>query len=208
MIVYRIRNIVNGRAYIGATTQSLSKRFSQHKTAARLGENTLLYQDMLRYGFDKFTIVEIDRAYSMDELYELERRHIERCNTLAPHGYNMTLGGVGSYGYCASQETKEKLSIIAQNRDDEHNKKIAEKVKALWDTPEYKEKMLIANKDKKKYGQKIEINGILKTSREWGEQEGLHPRMVLKRYQKGIRGLELLKPSNRKKGKDDSLSDS
>jgi predicted GIY-YIG superfamily endonuclease len=51
VIVYRVTNTQNGRIYIGATTQSLSRRRSEHKSRAkRQGSNSEFHDDLRALG--------------------------------------------------------------------------------------------------------------------------------------------------------------
>jgi group I intron endonuclease len=54
--VYRIRNIVNGKVYIGSTTDSFSQRFSNHISQLNLGKhgNPHLLRSWKKYGADTF----------------------------------------------------------------------------------------------------------------------------------------------------------
>lgn len=48
--VYRIDNLENGNFYIGQTRNSLSRRFTDHKSEARRGNvNMILYNAMQKY---------------------------------------------------------------------------------------------------------------------------------------------------------------
>lgn len=93
MIIYKITNQVNNKVYIGLTTETLEKRWSGHLQTYKTCERHL-YKSMRKYGIDKFTIEEIDRANSFEELGELERKYIKQYNSQNPDkGYNITAGG-------------------------------------------------------------------------------------------------------------------
>ena len=93
MIIYKITNRVNNKVYIGLTTETLQKRWSGHLQVYKTCERHL-YQSMRKYGIDNFTIEEIDKADSFDELGELERKYIKEYNSQNPEkGYNITAGG-------------------------------------------------------------------------------------------------------------------
>lgn len=93
MIIYKITNQVNNKVYIGLTTETLSRRWSGHLQAYKTCKRHL-YNSMRKYGIDKFTIEEIDRANSFKELGELERKYIKQYNSQNPDkGYNITAGG-------------------------------------------------------------------------------------------------------------------
>lgn len=93
MIIYKITNQVNGKIYIGLTTESLQKRWRSHKISSR-NKNTHLYIAMRKYGVENFTIEVIDETDSFEELGRLERYYINQYNSQDPNfGYNVTAGG-------------------------------------------------------------------------------------------------------------------
>lgn len=54
MIIYKITNKINGKVYIGQTTDSLSRRKSGHIQAATSGSKSKLYSAMRKYGVENF----------------------------------------------------------------------------------------------------------------------------------------------------------
>src|SRR5262249_40495848 len=98
--VYKISNIVDGKAYVGITVCSLEKRWREHRCAARMGNDLPLYRAIRRHGEAAFTIEVIATAKSFAELYSLERdliaTHASHCSS--GRGYNCTLGGEGVDG--------------------------------------------------------------------------------------------------------------
>lgn len=94
--VYRIINRVNGKLYIGSTTKKLSKRWEQHRNAVhQLKEaGKPLYQDMLHYGIEHFTIEPVTECATKFEMRSLETRLILQQNTIWPHGYNLDTGRI------------------------------------------------------------------------------------------------------------------
>ena len=97
MLIYKITNNVNGHGYIGITQCALAKRWRQHLSAARTGNDKRLYRAMRKYGTDNFTIAVICEATSFEELQRLECKLIIEHNTHAKNaqGYNLTAGGEG-----------------------------------------------------------------------------------------------------------------
>lgn len=112
--IYLIRNLVNGKGYVGQTVQSVYFRFGQHKYSAKRGSKTALHKAMRKYGFENF---EVKTVASSDTLLldDLEKHYIKFFGTYAPkgHGYNLTEGGDGSLeGRVFSKEGKENLSSV------------------------------------------------------------------------------------------------
>ena len=113
--VYVIRNIENGKMYIGSTSNSFRKRWETHRK--RLKENkhhsTHLQSAYNKYGKDcfEFQVIEVT---SPDKARERESYYISLYNTLNPKfGYNTAI--VNTDGTTSvSETTKAKLSIITR----------------------------------------------------------------------------------------------
>jgi group I intron endonuclease len=119
MIVYLIRNIVNGKLYFGITKFSIKKRWSEHKSSAsRSIGNTFLSNAIRKYGHQNFTIQIVRNCLSENEMYELEIKLINRFKTTNRLlGYNNSTGGeISSKGRKASIEQRKKLSIYQSTR--------------------------------------------------------------------------------------------
>ena len=113
-IIYLIINKQNGHKYVGQTTQTMNKRWAGHCQSALRMSDAPLHRAMRKYGNHNFLIREIDEC---DEslLDEKEQYWIEYYNTFESNeGYNATSGGGRTV---FSEETKQKLSEIAYNRE-------------------------------------------------------------------------------------------
>ncbi len=96
MIVYKATNTINGKVYIGKTSQSLSQRWKLHLKAARLGERYYFHRAIRKYGPEVFALETLYRAKTADELSKMETFFIVLHQSHEPeNGYNMTLGGDG-----------------------------------------------------------------------------------------------------------------
>ena len=102
--VYVITNNVNGKKYVGQTRTTLKERFMSHHYSARSNEltgkrSTPIYNAMVKYGVQNFTIEELYKVCAIDHetrqflLNEVEKLYIKRLNTLTPNGYNVLEGG-------------------------------------------------------------------------------------------------------------------
>jgi group I intron endonuclease len=112
MIVYKIRNKVNGKVYVGITIRSVEARVRGH---LRERKNPSLIQKALKkYGIQSFTVSVIDTADTRKVLCEKEIYWIKKLNCRPPHGYNLTAGGDGMLDPSAS--TRAKLSKIHKGR--------------------------------------------------------------------------------------------
>ena len=105
-VIYKIVNKINGTLYVGQTTQSLSKRWEDHKYASKI-EDYPIYRAIRKYGIGNFYISLLDTAKNQEELDLKEIYYGEYLNTMRPNGYNLRLGqGQGH----TSEETKDKIS--------------------------------------------------------------------------------------------------
>jgi group I intron endonuclease len=103
MIIYKITNKLNGKAYIGQTVRKLWERLKEH----RKNKGSVMNRAFRKYGKDSFSIEILAECQSIEELNEKEIYFISKFNTIKPNGYNIVAGG----GNClASEETKRKMS--------------------------------------------------------------------------------------------------
>ena len=110
MIIYKILNKLNGKTYIGLTTQSLNRRICQHLSS----DKRPIGKAFKKYGIAAFEISVIDRANSREELNQKERQWIAFYGCKSPNGYNLTAGGDGMFE--PSEETRKRMSIGQRGR--------------------------------------------------------------------------------------------
>ena len=100
--IYCIENIINGKKYIGQTTKTIEKRWTEHKNFAKSNNPYMAFAKALKkYGEKNFNVFELvhveseNRLDIIDKLNELEVFFIKLHNTLANngHGYNIQIGG-------------------------------------------------------------------------------------------------------------------
>ena len=115
--VYKIANNVNGKVYIGITSQGADVRFGHHLYEARSGSTFPIHNAIRKYGVDNFTVETIAECESYEQLKELEKKFIKEYQSkLREFGYNLTDGGDGTFGRFHSEETKDKIRKKAQDR--------------------------------------------------------------------------------------------
>ena len=107
MIIYKAENKINGKLYIGQTIRSLTARRNQHLNNARKGVSGKFYDAIREYGEDNFEFSVICKAYSKDELDDLERYYIAKYNTVND-GYNSLSGGSANVMEIPSVKEKHK----------------------------------------------------------------------------------------------------
>ena len=89
--VYKIINTVTGDFYIGSSN-NVKRRWTEHKCQSTWNKcpNNQLYQDMRKYGLDKF-VFEIRAEVEIDKLKETEQQFIEK---LKPSYNNYNANGL------------------------------------------------------------------------------------------------------------------
>lgn len=94
MIIYKITNSVNKKVYVGLTRDNLDSRWKNHlKFLRSTRTKSKLYNAMLKYGIDKFSIHQIDTAQTPKELSEKEVLWIKSLDSVKS-GYNILSGGI------------------------------------------------------------------------------------------------------------------
>ena len=111
--IYLIRCLVNEKLYIGFTHQSGDTRWKEHIFNASSGNNSfILHKAIRKYGSHNFTFEILhtsnDGEFTHDYLEEYYIREY-KSHYLDGHGYNMTYGGEGMFGYKHTEETKQKM---------------------------------------------------------------------------------------------------
>lgn len=105
--IYLIRNLKNGKGYVGITKQAVETRFRQH---CRPSSNcSILGKAIQKHGSSSFVFGTIVTCESKEKAEELEREYIIKLNTIhSGEGYNLASGGdyVGSH----SELTRRKMS--------------------------------------------------------------------------------------------------
>jgi group I intron endonuclease len=111
-VIYLITNIIDGKRYVGKTTQTLAARVRSYKSEAKnySSKKTAILMAIRKYGIENFTISVIDQTDDPLELAEKEKKWILILNTYGHGGYNETVGGEGVSGFNHKPETKKKIS--------------------------------------------------------------------------------------------------
>lgn len=112
-VIYCYTNKINGKKYVGQTTNSLRVRNRQHireSTNEGHGFKYHFHHDIRKYGIENFSleILHIADKYSLDLL---EIYYIEKWNLLdRKYGYNTSSGG--SNGNTYAGKTDEEMNVI------------------------------------------------------------------------------------------------
>lgn len=146
-IVYRAVNSVNGKVYIGLTTQSLKRRINSHLVLSKAKKNFYFQKAIQKYGIDSFLFEIIAECLTKEELGLQEAFYISKyCSTSREVGYNLTYGGEGLSR--PTPETKKRMSEAAKRKklSPETKDKLRKYHTGRKRTEDTKEKMCIAQK--------------------------------------------------------------
>ena len=161
--IYKITNKINGKSYIGQTT-NYQRRFREHRNKGYGEEpNKPLYNAFDKYGIDNFDFEVIE---DLTENYnEREKYWIQYYNTLLPNGYNIEPGG-----------EEPPLNIGENSPYAEHTKQQIEEIKELLKNTDISFEELA-----KKYN--YSVSSILKINngKIWFNQNNIYPIRVDKR---------------------------
>lgn len=147
--IYLIRNIVNGKGYVGQTTLTAMQRFGLHKSkyrSPRHDRNSALHQAMRKYGESNFSIIVIEEC-PVSQLNSRETHYIREMKTFAPtgHGYNLNEGG-GALRHSESTRDKLRKARLGRTVSEETRQKMAAAQRGKKASPETIEKMRRAQK--------------------------------------------------------------
>lgn len=113
MLLYRL-TFPNGKSYIGITSGAVKRRVLRHVSQAKEGRRSAVSQAIRKYG--TFETVVLAVAGDWSYLCDLEQRAIAAFGTLAPNGYNLTLGGEGVLGVKQTKERREAHSAAMRGK--------------------------------------------------------------------------------------------
>lgn len=136
-IVYKVTSEVNGKIYIGQTSQTLARRRNDHEHKARQVVNGKKKHIMpftlalAKHGKENFKWEILAKDLSSDEANQLEQDEIKK---VGDNGYNLASGGKEYYVH--SEETKAKIRehALAKWQDPEYVVKFKAGVKATKET--------------------------------------------------------------------------
>jgi len=156
--IYKITNNINGKFYIGFTSQKNPKlRFNQHLSSARSKKlnNQPIIRAIKKYGEDNFSF---DILLEGDEDFLLKKEEPRLIEELKPE-YNATFGGEGVLGYKHTQQSKDicRLSTLGKKECEFHKEWRAKKIKDGWDNQSNEKKIEIASNTLNCNTQRIEI---------------------------------------------------
>ncbi len=116
---------LTSKVYIGISASGAKGRFAEHCASKKKYPIVLALK---KYGKENAVLTVLGRFNDWEKLYAGEKKAIAHYGSKAPHGYNLTDGGPGTFGLPASEERKRKISEANRGRkaSDETRKKISE----------------------------------------------------------------------------------
>lgn len=138
MVIYRIKNKLNGKVYIGQTRRPLELRVKEHINAALRGEDFYIGEAIRKYGWENFEVSVLAQASSEEDLNSLERHYIQKYES-DKVGYNLAPGGHSNT--MDSPTVKAKHDSIM--RSEEVRSKISATLKARISSEGRKEEYLL-----------------------------------------------------------------
>lgn len=106
-IVYCYTNKINGKKYIGRTSQTLNQRAK--KDGRGYKDSSRFWNAICKYGWSNFEVAIIADNLSFEDSVKLEKEFIEKYNTIDDkYGYNILAQEPGEGNL--SDETKTKIS--------------------------------------------------------------------------------------------------
>ncbi|MDU2687509.1 MAG: GIY-YIG nuclease family protein [Paeniclostridium sordellii] len=110
--IYKIKNLINGKVYIGQTYKTFEDRYGINgiKSVLSVSKNEHLKSSIRKYGTDSWEISILEETNSREELDIFEEYYILEYNSIDNrYGYNKKKGG-GNHEF--SEDTKEKMRQI------------------------------------------------------------------------------------------------
>lgn len=140
-IIYKATNLINGKVYIGQTTNSLDQRIKQH--FSKKDDGTYFHNALKKYGQDGFKWDVIDQADNENDLSEKEIYWISYYESFSDKnkGYNSTSGGETSKS--VSEGVRLKISIKNKGKviTEEHKEKLRQAFTGRYVSNETREKI-------------------------------------------------------------------
>ncbi|MBB5448226.1 MULTISPECIES: GIY-YIG nuclease family protein [unclassified Paraburkholderia] len=133
--IYQIRNLLTDMAYVGATCESLQKRFGRHFREP----NSLVGQAMRAIGKSMFVIELLEACPNQTVAYSREQFHIARLATLSPSGYNRTIGGAGVPGLVGDGVLRRREAL--DRGETSKNAATSQRLARAWQDPAFRERM-------------------------------------------------------------------
>lgn len=157
-VVYCHTNKINGKRYIGITSQKPEKRW---RNGQGYINNNHFYKAICKYGWHEFSHEILYTDLTLHEAEEIEKKLIALYDCCNIHkGYNIERGG--NCGDKFTEETRRKISeaLSGKPKSEEHKKKLSEAGKGRKVSEEQRRKtsLRMSGKGNPMYGVKRDIS--------------------------------------------------
>lgn len=140
--IYKLTCTVNGKGYVGLSAVAFKKRMQGHRSKALSGKLEIgcraLNNAIRKHGWDAFTKEIIMHNVPKAELGRAEQAMIAAHGTLAPRGYNLSIGGETSPMLVPA--IQERARVVMQSRE------VVEKRRKVFGSVRFKERVSKASK--------------------------------------------------------------
>lgn len=151
--IYIIKNKINEKVYIGATTKTIRHRFMRHKSYKDVNSTNEFYRDMALLGEENFFVEELEVTYDLYDARGLERYYIKKFDSIN-NGYNRATGG----SIISNEALKEKYKNnkgenhpMFGKKQTEKNRQVVSNMFKGTKNNNSKGRIIIENKDKNIY---------------------------------------------------------
>lgn len=132
--IYAVIHEKSGMAYIGQSVNNIRDRVASHFSDAfnkkKTIYNTRFSEAIRRFGIESFSVWELSRHYSQEDLDRAEIDAIKKYRTNLSCGFNSESGGKRNYVY--SQVTVEKMSASRMGpKNPRYGKEVSAKTRKL-----------------------------------------------------------------------------
>jgi len=179
--IYLLQNKINNKIYVGLT-KNLRNRIYQHRSRAKT-HNYYIYNAINKYGEENFQVIELESFVNFSDVVEAEKFWIQFFRSWDKNfGYNLTLGGEGTFGKKLSKQHKKKISksLLGNNN-----------AKGSIRSDNWKEDMSIKHAGEKNAKAKLTIQDVLDIRKFYAENNSPNIfKQLSNRYHLSISGLE------------------
>ena len=193
-IVYQHKNKINGKVYIGITSQKPEQRWGSQ--GCNYKSSPHFYSAIQKYGWDNFEHNILFTELTKEQACLKEQELIKEYNSMnREFGYNSTSGGdiftmneetkqkisqammgnQNNLGHPCSEEKKKKISNAQKGREftEEHKQKLSEAAKNRRVPCSEEKKQILKEKSHKKPVYCEELDKIFESVQECGRQLGI-----------------------------------
>lgn len=155
--IYQIRNVVNGKLYVGSSVDLISRRSNHFRQLRKnIHHNIKLQYSYNKHGEQSFVFEVVEFVDKPEDLISCEQYWIDKLEAVK-RGYNICPTAGSTLGFYPSEESRRKMSEsrsgeksywYGKHLSEETKRKLSEAHKGLKLPPEAIEKLRIRNSGK------------------------------------------------------------